>query len=51
MRVAIAGYGDLTHYICEELVKVGHILVILIRNHKCQLENQGVAQAITGYTL
>ena len=51
MRVAIAGYGDLTHYICEEFVKAGHVLVILTRNYKPQLENQGVAQAITDYTL
>ena len=50
MRVAIAGYGDLTHYICEEFVKAGHELVILTRNHKPQLDNQGVAQAITDYT-
>ena len=50
MRVAIAGYGDLTHYICEEFVKAGHELVILTRNHKLRLDNQGVAQAITDYT-
>ena len=52
MRVAIAGYGDLTHYICEEFVKAGHVLLILTRNHKCQLDgNQGIDQAITDYTL
>ena len=51
MRVAIAGYGDLTRYICEEFPKFGHVLVILTRNHKPQLENQGVVQAITDYTL
>lgn len=52
MRVAIAGYGDLTRYICEEFVKAGYELVILTRNYKPQLENQnGVAQAITDYTL
>lgn len=51
MRVAIAGYGDLTRYICEEFIKSGHELVILTRNHKPQLEKQGVAQAITDYTL
>ena len=28
MRVKIAGYGDLTHYICEEFVKASHVLVI-----------------------
>ena len=51
MRVAIAGYGDLTRYICVEFIKAGHVLVILTRNHKPQLEKQGVAQAITDYTL
>jgi nucleoside-diphosphate-sugar epimerase len=52
MRVAIAGYGDLTHYICEEFVKAGHDLIILTRNYKLQLDNQeGIAQAITNYTL
>lgn len=50
MRVAIAGYGDLTRYICEEFVKAGHVLVILTRNYKPQLESQGVAQAITDYS-
>ncbi|KAF2965338.1 hypothetical protein GQX73_g8241 [Xylaria multiplex] len=51
MRVAIAGYGDLTQYICEEFVKAGHVLVILTRNHKPQLEDRGITQAITDYTL
>lgn len=51
MRVAIAGYGDLAKYICEEFVKAGHTLVVLTRNYKPQLEKQGVAQAITDYTL
>ncbi|QKX58563.1 uncharacterized protein TRUGW13939_05688 [Talaromyces rugulosus] len=52
MRVAIAGYGDLTRYICEEFVKAGHELIILTRTYKPQLEDQGgVAQAITDYTL
>ncbi|TGJ83448.1 hypothetical protein E0Z10_g5289 [Xylaria hypoxylon] len=51
MRVAIAGYGDLTRYICEEFVKAGHVLVILTRNYKPQLADKGIAQAITDYTL
>lgn len=51
MRVAIAGCGDLTHYICEEFVKAGHVVVILTRHHKPQLDHRGVAQAITDYTL
>ena len=51
MRVAIAGYGDLTRYICEEFVKTGHELIILTRAHKSQLESQGIAQTITDYTL
>nr|AQV04222.1 SwnR [Chaetothyriaceae sp.] len=51
MRVAIAGYGDLTRYICEEFTQAGHDLVILTRNHKPQLETQGITQAITDYTL
>lgn len=51
MRVAIAGYGDLTRYFCEEFGKFGHDLIILTRGHKPQLEKQGVAQAITDYTL
>ncbi|KAI0540451.1 hypothetical protein GGR58DRAFT_130296 [Xylaria digitata] len=51
MRVAIAGYGDLTQYICEEFVKAGHVLVILTRNHKPQLEDRGITQAIIDYTL
>ncbi|KFY51102.1 hypothetical protein V496_08932 [Pseudogymnoascus sp. VKM F-4515 (FW-2607)] len=50
MRVAIAGYGNLTRYICEEFVKAGHELVILTRSHKPQLDDYGVAQAITDYT-
>jgi hypothetical protein len=51
MRVAIAGHGDLTRYICEEFVKAGHELLILTRRYKPQLKDQGVAQAITDYTL
>ncbi|GAP93002.1 putative f420-dependent NADP [Rosellinia necatrix] len=51
MRVAIAGYGDLTRYICEEFIKAGHVLVILTRTYKPQLESQSVTQAITDYTL
>lgn len=51
MRVAIAGYGDLTRYICEEFAKAGHDLVILTRTHKPELEKQGIAQAITDYTV
>lgn len=52
MRVAIAGYGGLTHYICEEFVRAGHEVVILTRNYKHQLDGQrGVTQAITDYTL
>ncbi|KAI2623011.1 hypothetical protein GGS26DRAFT_583787 [Hypomontagnella submonticulosa] len=51
MRVAVAGYGNLTRYLCEEFVKVGHVLVILTRSYKPQLESQGISQAITDYTL
>lgn len=51
MRVAVAGYGQLTHYIYEEFVKAGHVLVILTRHYKPQLDSQGVAQAVTDYTL
>ncbi|KAL6720326.1 hypothetical protein ACLMJK_002247 [Lecanora helva] len=51
MRVAIAGYGDLTRYICEEFIEAGHELLILTRSHKPQLDDQGVTQAITNYTL
>jgi nucleoside-diphosphate-sugar epimerase len=51
MRVAVAGYGDLTRYICEEFPKAGHELVILTRSHKSQLENYGFVQVITDYTL
>ncbi|KAK5989565.1 Oxidoreductase swnR [Cladobotryum mycophilum] len=51
MRVAIAGYSDLTHYICEEFIQAGHELVILTRNYKPQLEDKGIAQAVTDYTL
>ena len=52
MRVAVAGYGDLTRYICEEFIQAGHVLVILTRTHKPQLENQkNITQVITDYTL
>ena len=51
MRVAIAGYGDLTRYICEEFVKAGHALVILTQKYKPHLEDQGVTQAVTDYSL
>ncbi|KAM5467990.1 hypothetical protein MauCBS54593_005272 [Microsporum audouinii] len=51
MKVAIAGYGDLTRYICEEFVEAGHELLILTRSFKPQLERQGISQAITDYTL
>lgn len=51
MRVAVAGYGDLTHYICKEFLQAGHVLVILTRKHEPQLDKQGVVQAITDYTL
>lgn len=52
MRVAVAGYGDLTRYICEEFIKAGHVLVILTRAHKPQLENrEDITQVVTDYTL
>ncbi|ORY11782.1 hypothetical protein BCR34DRAFT_601063 [Clohesyomyces aquaticus] len=51
MRVAIAGYGDLTQYLCAEFGKAGHVLVILTRSHKPQLENEGIAQALTDYAI
>ncbi|KAF2430778.1 NAD(P)-binding protein [Tothia fuscella] len=51
MLVAIAGYGDLTRYICEEFAKAGHELLILTRTHKPQLQEQAVAQYVTDYTL
>ncbi|KPM42086.1 hypothetical protein AK830_g4483 [Neonectria ditissima] len=51
MRVAIAGYGDLTRYICDEFLRAGHQLVILTRNTRPHLEKQGVAQVMTDYTL
>lgn len=52
MRVAVAGYGDLTRYICEEFIKAGHVLVVLTRNHKPQLEDRkNITQVITDYTL
>ncbi|KAI0192145.1 NAD(P)-binding protein [Astrocystis sublimbata] len=51
MRVAVAGYSDLAHYICEEFVRAGHELVVLTRSHKAQLEAPGITQAVTDYTL
>jgi hypothetical protein len=51
MRVAIAGFGDLTHYICEEFIKDGDELVILTRNPKARVKVEGIVQVITDYTL
>lgn len=51
MRVAIAGSGDLTRYLCEEFVAAGHVLIILTRTYKPQLQKQGIVQSITDYTL
>lgn len=51
MRVAIAGSGDLVRYVCEEFTKAGHELIILTRSHKQQLEQPGVTQFVTDYTL
>lgn len=51
MRVAIAGYGDLTRYICEEFIDAGHELVILTRKHKPELNGRGISQAATDYSL
>ncbi|EGD97826.1 hypothetical protein TESG_05332 [Trichophyton tonsurans CBS 112818] len=51
MKVAIAGYGDLTRYICEEFIQAGHELVILTRSFKPQIESPGISQAITDYTI
>ncbi|XXG96828.1 hypothetical protein Hte_003119 [Hypoxylon texense] len=51
MRVAIAGYGDLAWYICDEFVQASHELVVLTRSHKPQLDGRpGVTQAVTDYT-
>ena len=36
MHVVFSGYGNLTHYICEDFVKAGHVLVILTRNRRYQ---------------
>lgn len=51
MRVAIAGSGDLTRYLCEEFAKAGHELVVLTRTYKPQLKEHEAAQVITDYTL
>lgn len=51
MRVAIAGFGDLTHYICVEFIRAGHTLMILTRSYKPELSKRGLAQSITNYTL
>ncbi|RDA82873.1 hypothetical protein CP532_0397 [Ophiocordyceps camponoti-leonardi (nom. inval.)] len=52
MRVALAGPGDLSRYICQEFLKAGHDLVVLSRSHKPQLEQQaGITQFVTDYSL
>ncbi|KAH7139887.1 hypothetical protein B0J13DRAFT_609063 [Dactylonectria estremocensis] len=51
MRVAIAGSGALARYLCEELTRGGHELVVLTRSYKPQLEHPMVTQFITDYTL
>lgn len=51
MRVAVAGNGDLARYICEEFTAAGHEVIILTRSHKQQLEQPGVAQFPTDYTI
>lgn len=51
MRVAIAGYGDMTRYIIEEFSKVGHELVVLTRSHKSDIDRPGVTQFVTDYSL
>ncbi|PVH91808.1 NAD(P)-binding protein [Periconia macrospinosa] len=51
MRVAVAGYGDLSRYICEEFIEAGHELVILTRRHNPQISAYGINESLTDYTL
>ncbi|KAF2010229.1 NAD(P)-binding protein [Aaosphaeria arxii CBS 175.79] len=52
MRVAIAGSGDVTRYLSEELVAAGIDVVILSRSCKPQFENRpGVHQHVTDYSV
>ena len=50
MRVAIAGSGDLCRYLCEELPRQGHDVVVLSRSNKSHLDSLAhVEQRITDY--
>jgi nucleoside-diphosphate-sugar epimerase len=50
MRVAIAGSGNMAHYMSEEFSKAGHGVVILARTRKSHFPS-GVAQVITDYSI
>ncbi|KAJ6444839.1 NADH(P)-binding domain-containing protein [Purpureocillium lavendulum] len=51
MHVVIAGSGDLARYICEEFTKAGHTLTVLTRTQKPELDQPGVEQHVTNYSL
>jgi nucleoside-diphosphate-sugar epimerase len=51
MRVAVAGSGDLSHYLFEELPKAGHGVVALVRSRKTFLDDIGVEQRVSDFTL
>lgn len=51
MRVAIAGAGDLSRYIVEELLKASHEVVLLSRSEKEWCTQQKITLRVTDYTL
>jgi swainsonine biosynthesis oxidoreductase SwnR len=51
MRVAIAGAGDLTRYLCDELPSLGHELILLSRRPKTGFDHPNVKLCVTDYSV
>ena len=51
MKVAVAGSGDLSHYLFEELRQHGHEVFALVRNRKSFLDDLKIEQRVSDFTL
>lgn len=51
MKVAISGPGGIARYLIDELPKQGHEIVVITRSSKAFLDELGVSQRVTDYSV
>lgn len=51
MKVAISGPGGISRYLIDELPKQGHEIVVIKRSLKVFLDEIGVSQCVTEYSV